>query len=224
MKVTKFLAIAALSIATIGCSNDETPTNNPNGSEENIKELTIPTSDYGVWTYIDLKTGKSQTATVKGPWAYIDKDNKTHHTSNPEIKGEIPENWDIAFHYYDICTNEGEAIETNNTQFNEIKEVPSDNFTEDTPVKAEEMKIIVDMKDMQKGLVGYAKGHINPTLCKWVTKTPTGTMPPYKYEVNNKIFIVKCKNGNWAKLKFLDRLDGTGKQKVIKFSYEYISK
>ena len=79
------------------------------------------------------------------------------------------------------------------------------------------------MTNMMKGQVGYAGGFVNPALCKWVTKTPTGGMPPTIYTVTDNVYVVKCKDGNWAKLKFTDKLDGNGK-KAIKFSYEYMSK
>lgn len=48
-------------------------------------------------------------------------------------------------------------------------------------------------------------------------------MPPFEYTITDNVYIVKCANGNWAKLKFSDHLNGAGK-KAVKFAYEYMSK
>ena len=220
MKVKSFLAMALMALLATGCSDDDEP---KLPTTEGVKTMTVSTADYSVWTYINLKTGATQTATVEGPWKYIGGDNEVLSESNPEIKGSVPAEWDLAFHYYEIRTNGGQAVVTNSKELAEVTELPATGWTSDVTVKAEDQDIIVDMKNMMKGQVGYAGGLVNPTLCKWVTKTPTGSMPPTIYTVTENIYVVKLQNGNWVKLKFLDKLDGDGK-KAIKFSYEYMSK
>ena len=220
MKVKSFLAMALMALLATGCSDDDEP---QLPSSEGLKEMTVSTADYSLWTYINLKTGETQTATVEGPWKYIGDENKVVEEKNPEMKGSVPAEWDLAFHYYDIRTNGGQAVVTTATNLADVTELPATGWESDVKVKAEDQDVIVDMTNMMKGSVGYADAMVNPTLYKWVTRTPTGSMPPVIYTVIDKVFIVKMTNGNWAKLKFLDKLDGNGK-KAIKFSYEYMSK
>ena len=224
MKVKSFLAMALMALLATGCSDDDDPVEKV-PSSEGVKEMTVSTADYSVWTYINLKTGETQTATVEGPWKYIggEDGNEVLEEKNPEIQGSVPAEWDLAFHYYEIRTNGGQALATNVKNLAEVTELPATGWESDVTVKAEDQNIIVDMKNMMKGSVGYAGGLVNPALCKWVTKTPTGSMPPTIYTVTDNVYLVKMANGNWAKLKFLDKLDGNGK-KAIKFSYEYMAK
>lgn len=232
MKLNKILAMAALAFVAVSCSDNEEPDggNDKNPAEIQTKEMLVKTADYTVWTYINLKTGETATATVPGPWWYNGVEDKENPENNipakfvdPEIKGQVPAEWDIAVHYYEVRTNGTEAVKTNFTKFDEVTSLPAEGWVADESFKAEDAKMYVDMKGMMNGVIGYGKGTINPSLCSWVTKTPTGGMPPYKYTVEENIFVVKCKNGAWAKIKFLDRLDENGK-KAVKFQYQYISK
>ena len=214
--------MAALALFATGCSDDDEP---KAPASNGVKEMTVSTVDYSVWTYINLKTGETQTATVDGPWKYIggEDGNKVLEEKNPEIKGSVPAEWDLAFHYYEIRTNGGQALATDAKNLADVTELPATGWAKDVTVKAEDQNIIVDMTNMMKGSVGYAGGIINPALCKWVTRTPNEGMPPVIYTVTDNVYLVKMTNGSWAKLKFLDKLDGNGK-KAIKFSYEYMPK
>lgn len=233
MKLNKILAMAAIALVAVSCSDNDEPENGGNGNNDNQAakgELLVKTADYTVWTYINLKTGETTTATVPGPWWYCGSEDKENPENSipakfvdPEIKGQIPAEWDIAVHYYEVRTNGTEAAKTSFTKFEDVKSLPTEGWVADESFKAEDAKMYVDMSGMMKGVIGYGPGTVNPSLCKWVTKTPTGSMPPYKYTVEENIFVVKCKNGAWAKIKFLDRLDEDGK-KAVKFQYEYISK
>lgn len=51
-------------------------------------------------------------------------------------------------------------------------------------------------------LLGIQPTKVNEVLAKWVTATPTGSMPPYSYEINGKVFVVKTAGGEYAKLRF----------------------
>ena len=220
MKVKSFLAMAMVALLAASCSDDDNK-NIPDAPDGDVKTVEVSTKDYTVWTYLDLETGKLTTATVPGPWKYI---GETTDVVQPEIKGEVPAEWDLAFHYYEIKTNDGEAVAVNANNLSDVKTVPTEGFKKDVAVKAEDEVIIVDMSRMMtQSQVGYADGSHNPTLYTWVTRTPQQGMPPVKYEVDkSKVYVVKCKNGQNYKLKFIDCLDGNGK-KAVKFSYQRMS-
>ena len=221
MKLKSFLAMAMISLLAVGCSDDDDNSKIPDPTTQEIKTVEVSTKDYSVWTYLNLETGKLTTATVPGPWKYIGE--KVDEVQ-PTIKGEIPAEWDIAFHYYEIKTNGGEAVAVSANQLSEVNTVPSEGFTKDVAVKAEDEVIIVDMSRMMSThQVGYAAGTHNPILYDWVKRIPQQGMPPVKYEVDNsKVFVVKCKDGECYKFKFSDCLDGNGK-KAVKFSYQKMS-
>ena len=223
MKLRNLLAMAFVALLAVGCSDDEEGTNPGVQGEKTVEVIT---ADYSNWNYVNLKTGEiCGAATVPGPWKYLDADKNVKSEKDPEMKGEVPAEWDLAFHYYEIKTNDGEAVAVNAKSLEEVKSVPTAGFTKDVKVTAEDQIFTVDMAQMQKGQVGYAGGLHNPVLYDWVTRTPTGSMPPILYDVDKtKIFIVKLKNGDCYKLKFLDRLDATGKKKLVKFSYSKMDK
>ena len=126
--------------------------------------------------------------------------------------------WDIAFHRYDIKTNGGAAVMLQTTDLESVTSasVTGESFTSDV-----DGEVMVDMSGMMSGFVGYQPTKINEVLAKWVTATPTGSMPPYSYEINGKVFVVKTAGGEYAKLRFTDMSDATGKNEAATFDYEY---
>ena len=144
-------------------------------------------------------------------------DSKVENSKIYEVDGdESSFDWDIAFHKYDIRTNGGAVVKTDYTSLNAVTAIPADGYEEDV-----EGEVIADMSLMMKGFVGYQYCTLNRILCSWVTATPTGTMPPYTYELNKNIFIVKTKAGKYAKVKFTDTTNEKGKAVYAAFSYEY---
>lgn len=124
--------------------------------------------------------------------------------------------WDIAFHKYDIRTNGGAAVKTSSASLTGLTIIPVDGFVEDV-----DGDVIADMSQMMKGYVGYQNCKLNKVLCGWVTAIPTGTMPPYTYELNSNVFVVKTKAGKYAKIKFTDTTNEKNKAVYAAFSYEY---
>ena len=79
----------------------------PIESEMEIKESSfsqINTTEYTNWVYIDLSERKATTVEI-----------------GEEHKSEIPAEWDLAIHRYDIKTNEGAAYQTTYTNIDELK-------------------------------------------------------------------------------------------------------
>lgn len=107
--------------------------------------------------------------------------------------------WDIAVHKYDMRTNNGLVKKLAMRDFASVTaaEVPGDSeMVADT-----EGSVMADMTNMMQGVVGYQVVKLNEELGGWVTATPTGTMPPYTYELNDNVFIIKV-NGKVWKVQF----------------------
>lgn len=180
---------------------------------------------YDMWTYVNLETGEVSQATVAGPWEYYVKSEGGEgfdlaETIEPTIKGKEPQKWHIAFHNYEARTNGGEVVMTNKENISEIANLPKYGYVKDIKVKASDRRMIVDRAKMMQGNIGYAGGNLNEELTKWVKKIPTGTMPPYKYELSKNVFVIKFFDGSVAKVKFTDHLNGDGK-KAAEFEYEF---
>lgn len=126
--------------------------------------------------------------------------------------------WDIAFHRYEIKTNGGAAVMLNTTDLAGVSMTDAAGATFAADVAGE---VMVDMSHMMEGFVGYLSTNVNEVLGQWVTATPTGSMPPYVYELNEKVFIVRLADGTYAKMQFTDTSDATGKKEMASFNYEY---
>lgn len=107
--------------------------------------------------------------------------------------------WDIAIHKYDIRTNGGLVKKLAATDLNAVNtgNLPSDSEM----IMDTDGSVMADMTNMQLGYVGFQYVKLNKELGGWVTATPTGTMPPYKYTLNDNVFVVKTAGKVW-KMKF----------------------
>ena len=121
------------------------------------------------------------------------------YTYEVDAEEEKALTWDIAVHKYNIRTNGGLVKELNTKNFNAVTlaDVPADKeMVADT-----EGSVMADMSQMMSGFVGYQYVKLNEELGRWVTATPTGTMPPYTYELNENVFVVRV-NGKVWKMQF----------------------
>ena len=136
----------------------------PTETEMEIKENSfsqIKTVEYTEWAYIDFSGRKVTTVKI-----------------GKEYESEIPDNWDIAIHRYDIKTNEGAAYQTSYTSFDALKangKLPDDkDFVKDEWTTD---KIAIDMSGMMEGNIVYTDSYYNSILSTWLN-VDTSTMPP----------------------------------------------
>ena len=128
------------------------------------------------------------TSTVTGSYTY---------EVDAAAEAALPFQWDIAVHKYDIRTNGGSAKELSKTDLDAVTMADAE-----SGLVADEMgEVIADMSNMMSGFVGYQDVALNPELANWVIATPTGSMPPYTYELNSNCFVVSV-NGKVWKMKF----------------------
>ncbi len=124
--------------------------------------------------------------------------------------------WDIAFHKYDIRTNGGSAVKMTTKDMTAVTAVPTSGFESDA-----EGAVMADLSQMMTaGFVGYQDCMLNKVLCGWVTATPTGTMPPYTYQLNNQVFVVKTAAGTAWKVQFTDMTNEKDKAVYARFYYD----
>lgn len=168
-----------------GCSDDD---------DKKIEgEATIVANEYGEWSYFNLATGDTAVLTIQK------KAVGDSYTYEVDAEAEKALTWDIAVHKYDMRTNGGLVKELATKHFDAVTlaDVPADGeMAADT-----EGSVMADMSNMMSGFVGYQDVMLNEELGRWVIATPTGTMPPYTYELNDNVFVVKV-NGKAWKMQF----------------------
>ena len=143
------------------------------------------------------------------------------YTGTMETSANVNEtsfDWDIALHAYDVKTNGGSGLETTETELNKVIAIPSTGFVADVETDS----LIVDRAGMMIDKVGYASGHINPQLNRWM-KLNLSVMPPTSsiYSMGDKVYIVRTQSGKYAKLKFTGFRDDNNNTGHITFDYVY---
>lgn len=164
-----------------GCSDDD---------DKNIEgEATVMANEYDEWTYFNFNTGETAVLTIQKKAV---GDSYTYEVDAETGKALA---WDIAVHKYDMRTNSGlvKELATKNFDAVTLADVPEDGEM----VADAEGSVMADMSNMMSGFVGYQHVKLNEELGRWVIATPTGTMPPYTYELNDNVFVVKVNGKTW---------------------------
>ena len=137
-----------------------------------------------------------------------------------EYESEIPDNWDIAIHRYDIKTNEGAAYQTSYTSFDALKangKLPDDkDFVKDEWTTD---KIAIDMSGMMEGNIVYTDSYYNSVLSTWLN-VDTSTMPPI-YTMSNQVYLIRLKDNTYAAIRFTNYTNAKGIKGYIDFDFLY---
>lgn len=163
----------------------------PDSGVRTVTDLDV--SAYDRWVYFSFETGVPQAV---------------EHTEAE------PEKWDLALHRDNVRTNGGAALRTNARDLSDLKEIPIGDYVQDTITYDE---VVVDASRMMEGILVYDTVAVNKVLGTWVIRYG---MPPV-YEVSPNVYVIRNRDGKYAKIKFLSyksKLDKTG---FATFSYEY---
>ncbi len=188
MRFLCLLALALVAVPVVICScgddDDDTPTIDPVDKIDGNFDF-VNTNDYTQWIYFNLKDG-SYTSLL-----YSEKEN-------------LPEDWVLALHRYDCKTNSGAALETSYTSLSAlIDAISSGAYTcplDEAFTQDEEAEIVVDMRDMMNGNVGYDTDQLNPVLSQWIVED-ISQMPPI-YTLSGKVYLIRMTDGTFAAVLF----------------------
>ncbi len=225
MKTKVMLVMAtAILLGVFSCKKDEPKKK----IETTQRELTVDAHDYSNWTYVNLRTGEMVTKKDFSDWNLCQVDMKTgKKTVLDTQKGEGSEadvkiDWHIAFHQNQMHTNSGTVMMTDKKELSAVKEFPTTGFQPDKEY-VNSLMVKMDMKLMAQGKIWYAsKAVVNPVFGNAFTKK--GSMGNAKYIPSDYVFLLRCKDGSTAKLKFLDFLNAKGEKGYVKFAYEFSGK
>lgn len=187
------VAVMALSFSTtfVSCSDDD-----EKKVETNKQTLTVDATDYNQWVYVNLKDGKTQTVTMEG--------------SDDESK--VTMDWQIAIHRYtEVKTNGGAVVQTDMTDMSKVTEIPASGYAADETGRKVLVKFVMPPTDDC-----YVTTHCN-TVMEWTE----GSAMDGTLATTNKVFVLKCKDGTYAKLQFTDFANADNVKGHVTFNYEY---
>lgn len=233
MKIFLTAAIGLCLFASCNSDDPEVPNHkDPSTTDATaVKHFEAEASAYDSWMYVNLEKGTFVVQKELGEWEYrkfifeggqfkLDENgNRVYEVERTVAatgsENDRPKDWDLAFHVYDPRINNGSCLMTEATDLAAITTFPEGEYKTDKAVD-----IIIDMKGMMSGVMGYAKSYANMEMNKWLKSTGMGKPKT----LSDKVFAVKFDNGNRALIKFKEYLDATGKKKVVSFDYKFIKK
>lgn len=195
MKTLNFWMIAcmalSLSAMSVSCSD-----NDETQEATNAQTLTVDATAYDQWVYVNLKDGSTQTVTMQGS----------------DDESQVSIDWQIAIHRYtEIKTNGGAIVETGMTDMSKVTEIPTSGYVADETDQKVLIKFTMPPTDDC-----YVTTHYN-TLMKWTE----GSAMDGTLATTNKVFVLKCKDGTYAKLQFTDFANADNVKGHVTFNYEY---
>lgn len=158
-------------------------------------------------------------ATSYTRWTYIDFHRQRIDSVEITADAEVPGEWDMAIHRYDVKTNGGAVLETGFTGLNALAvsgSLPQGAFVTDEWTTD---KIIVDMSTMADGYLGYTESDYNAELSKWL-HVDKSTMPPV-YTPSNKVYLLKLKDGTMVAIRLKSYMNALGVKGYMTFDYLY---
>lgn len=145
-------------------------------------------------------------------WVYLSFASGTPLALN--VNEEAPAQWDIALHRENVKTNQGAALKSDAVSLSALTELPTGEFTADVMTDS---TLVVDISQMMQGVLVYQESDINPVLNAWVKRSG---MPP-AYQVNRNVYVVRNKEGKYAKIKFSSFKNAEDQTGFATLSYIY---
>lgn len=193
MKISNLLFMASLVCISVACSNDD---DEKKENETKANTLTVDATAYNQWVYVNLKNGQTQTVTMEG--------------TDDESKVDI--DWQIAIHRYtEVKTNGAAVVQTDMTDMNKVTAIPTEGYTADENNQKVLAEFVMPPTDKN-----YVVTHVN-TIIKWTE----GSAMDGTLATTNKVFVLKCKDGTFAKLQFIDYANADNVKGHVTFNYEY---
>lgn len=192
MKKIGFLMLLSVLFLT-ACDKDDKGSALPG----DVKDIQfINATSYTDWVYFSFSKGEVVTVT--------------------DYQNDL--SWDIAFHRGDVRLNggasgkgNGEAVNTQKTDWNAVTEAPSSGYVKDQVGK-------ITTSFTGTGITEEDQP-FSQTLTTWLTVDTSN--PPPKYTLHNWIYVVKAADGNYVKLWIYDNKNEKNAAGYVSFRYQY---
>ncbi len=191
MKTLLYLSETALVLMMLLVSCKEPEEKNPVSDAVTLTDVDV--SAYDKWVYLSFASGTPMSLGVEE---------------------DAPAQWDIALHRENVKTNKGAALKSEVTSLAVLTELPAGDFVSDVMTDS---TLVVDVSQMMQGVLVYKESEINKVLNAWVARSG---MPPV-YTVNENVYVVRNKEGKYAKIKFSSYKNAEDKTGFATFSYVF---
>lgn len=194
--------------------------------------LKIDATNYNEWVFVSLHdrtiTRRDIPLELTGEWDgrsgitynHVEGSKFTPVRDIRTDKQEEPDNWDIAFHHFDVRTNHGKALSTG---IGNIDNLPasSESFSnmEFTPDKWSTTQAITDLKEMMNYVVGYQNGYTNPVLSAWMDMDLTS--PPPVFTKQKDSYVVQLADGTHAAMSLDSYISPAGSKGMLTINIIY---
>lgn len=146
--------------------------------------------------------------------------NHEFRSFTPTAKQDEPASWSIAVHRNNVRTNGGAAYETDYTSMDDLP-ASSEHFKDVAFIEDEwnETDVWTVQDQMLLGLIGNQGIEVNSVLSSWL-KVELPPLPP-AFTLNNRIFILKMKDGTFAAIQLTNYQNAAGKKCCLTINYKY---
>lgn len=145
----------------------------------------VDCTNYTTWVYLNLHKQETLTLDYREP--------------------NVPMEWDLAMHRYDVKTNGGSGLETSYTSLDEFQSDVEKGLygcpDESLWVSDVDDSITIDVSHMLEGYLVNVPAVINLELTKWLNVN-ISTMPPI-YIPSNKVYLLRLSDSSVAAIRFM---------------------
>ena len=197
-------------------------------------QLKITATTYDNWTYISLHQPEADPIlldipqTLTGEWdsvtcytrQQIKLGTTTELSSTPTDTQPDPEEWDLAFHHFDVRTHNGMAFETSYSSLDELPEHLAD--IPDIAWEADQLtkdRVWVDLSSSLAFNIGCQTIAISLPLSNMASMDVSN--PPPIYNVSGKVCLLRMADGTVAAMKLDNYMNEKGKKGYLTISYIY---
>lgn len=201
-------------------------------TRQSQKVLTLDATNYSEWIFVDLHSKAIErmpipvAETETGEWdgrsgltyQLVDGSRFTKLDSVATAPQPEPEEWDLAFHHFDVRTNGGLAAELPDVSLDNACSADFNSLAWTADVWSDH-DVIVDLKEMMGFKIGYQNSYVNTVISGWV-KMDISTPPPI-YSATGSTYVVKFRDGSVGAFKLRDYFSPSGTKGYLTIDFIY---
>lgn len=237
-------ALCLASVLLTGCSGmfdgiydkpmrDEALQQGFNPSDETGRyTLVLDARNYDEWVYIDLHKQTLEKRPIptsltgewdgKSVWTRYNVQGSRYELLEERRVDtqEVPEEWDLAIHHFDVRTNGGSVLSTGYTSIDALPANATSFIGEQfIPDEWTNHQCIVDFSGMFDYNIWYQASPVNMVLTEWVRMD--FSTPPPKYEASRRVYLLRMEDGTVAALHMTSYMSQAGTKGILSIDIKY---
>lgn len=195
--------------------------------------LRLDVRDYDEWVFVDLHRlvleSRPVPSALTGEW-----DGRSVWTryrvqgsrydlleDRPVDAQEVPAQWDLAVHHFDVRTNGGAAART---AYSSVDALPGSAAAVECGVDFvadawTDRQCITDLSGMFDRNIWFQASYVNPVLTEWVGMDLS--VPPPRYEASRRVYLLRLADGTMAALRLRSYMSEAGTKGFLTIDVRY---